>query len=237
MNPEAALLTGLLAGLFGSTHCLGMCGGIVGMLHAQVPGDRPWLALGFHIGRIASYLAIALIATGLGLLPATLLPEHAVVVMRVLLGLMLVMMAVYIALPGRFRDVLGQLAAPLTRRLIPLLGRFLPVKSFDNALGLGLLWGLLPCGLLYSVVAAAVLLADPMATTALVLAFGLGTVPLLLGSGLLALRFRSAINRSSLRSMAAILLGLTGVLVAAGPWLAHWIDHPWMHFLADCVTP
>lgn len=236
MNPEAALLAGLLAGLFGSTHCLGMCGGIAGMLHAQLPGDKPWLAAGFHVGRITSYLLIALIATGIGMLPATLLPEHTVVVMRIALGLMLVMMAVYIALPGRFRDLAGQAAAPLTRRMIPVLARFLPVRTFDNALGLGLLWGLLPCGLLYTVVASAVLLADPLATTALVLAFGVGTVPLLLGTGLAALKFRSAVNRKGLRGLAAALLAMTGVLVAFGPWLAHLIDHPWMHFLADCVS-
>ncbi len=237
MTPEAALLAGLLAGLFGSTHCLGMCGGIAGMLHAQLPGERPWLAAGFHLGRIASYLAIGLIATGIGMLPATLLPDHAPMVMRILLGLMLVAMAFYIALPGRFRDVAGELAAPLTRRLTPLFARFLPVKSLDNALGLGLLWGLLPCGLLYSVVAAAVLLADPLATTAMIVSFGIGTVPLLLGTGLAALKFRSAINRRGLRLLAAALVALSGLLVALGPWLGHLIDHPWMQFVVDCVTP
>ncbi len=237
MTPEAALLAGLLAGLFGSTHCLGMCGGIAGMLHAQLPGERPWLATGFHLGRIASYLAIGLVATGIGMLPATLMPEQAPLVMRLLLGSLLVAMAFYIALPGRFRDRAGELAAPLTRRLTPLFARFLPVKSLDNALGLGLLWGLLPCGLLYSVVAAAVLLADPMATTAMIVAFGIGTVPLLLGTGLAALKFRSAINRRGLRLLAATLVALSGLLVALGPWLGHLIDHPWMQFVVDCVTP
>ena len=236
MTPEAALLAGFLAGLFGSTQCLGMCGGIAGLLHAQLPGDRPWLATGFHVGRIASYLGIALIATAIGLLPATLMPDRAPTLMRFLLGGLLVVMALYIALPGRFRDRAGELAKPLTQKLIPLLGRFLPVKSLDNALGLGLLWGLLPCGLLYSVVAAAVLLADPLATTAMVIAFGIGTVPLLLGTGLAALKARSAVNRRSLRYVAATLMAVTGILVAIGPWLAHLIDHPWMHFVADCVT-
>lgn len=236
MTPEAALLAGFLAGLFGSTHCLGMCGGIVGLLHAQLPSGKSWLAVGFHAGRIASYLVIALIATGIGMLPATLLPDNAPAIMRIALGLMLLMMAMYIALPGRFRDVAGQLAAPLTRQLMPVFARFLPVKRFDNALGLGLLWGLLPCGLLYSIVAAAVLLADPIATTSMVLAFGVGTVPLLLGTGLATLKFRSAVNRRGLRWGAAGLLALTGVLVAFGPWLAHLVDHPWMQFLADCVS-
>ncbi|MEN1726952.1 MAG: sulfite exporter TauE/SafE family protein [Pseudomonadota bacterium] len=236
MNPETALLTGFLAGLFGSTHCLAMCGGIVGLLHSQLPQGKGVLSVGFHLGRITSYLAIALLATLIGMLPAQLMPEAAPTLMRIGLGLLIVSMAVYVAVPGRFRDIAGQLAAPLTRRLMPLLSKFLPVRSLDQALGLGLLWGLLPCGLLYSVVAAAVLLADPLATTAMVLAFGAGTVPLLLGSGLLMLRVRSAINRRPLRWAAALLLTLTGVLIAAGPQLAHRIDHPWMHFLVDCVS-
>jgi len=236
MNPETALLTGLLAGLFGSTHCLAMCGGIVGLLHSQLPQGGSALSAGFHIGRITSYLAIAMLATLIGMLPGQLLPDAAPAIMRIVLGLLIISMAVYIAAPGRFRDLAGQLAAPLTRRLMPLLSKFLPVRSLDQAIGLGLLWGLLPCGLLYSIVAAAVLLADPLATTAMVVAFGAGTVPLLLGSGLLMLKFRSAVNRRSLRMTAALLLVLTGLLIAAGPQLGRYIDHPWMHFLVDCVS-
>lgn len=236
MNAEAALLTGLLAGLFGSTHCLGMCGGIVGLLHAQIPAGRGALAIGFHVGRISSYLAIGLVATGLGMLPAAAIPEAAPPVMRWILGAIIVLMAVYIALPGRFRDVAGQFAAPLTRRLMPVFAKFLPVRSLDNAIGLGLLWGLLPCGLLYTVIATAVMLADPVAASAMILAFGVGTVPLLLGGGLLMLKFRSAINRPGLRWLAASLLALTGLLIAAGPWLAQVVDHPWMQFLVECVS-
>src|SRR6056297_2760708 len=143
--------------------------------------------------------------------------------------MLIISMAVYVAAPGRFRDLAGQLAAPLTRRLIPVFSKFLPVRSLDQAIGLGLLWGLLPCGLLYSIVAAAVLLADPLATTAMVFAFGAGT-------GRLTLKFRSAINRRSLRWTAAGLLTLTGLRIAVGAQLAHHIDHPWMHFLMDCVS-
>jgi hypothetical protein len=170
------------------------------------------------------------------MLPAAAVPEAAPRVMRWLLGAIIVSMAIYIALPGRFRDVAGQFAAPLTRRVMPLFAKFLPVRSLDNAVGLGLLWGLLPCGLLYTVVATAVMLADPAATTAMIVAFGVGTVPLLLGTGLAVLKARSAINRPGLRWLAATLLALTGLLVAAGPWLAHALDHPWMQFLVECVT-
>jgi len=214
-----------------------MCGGIAGMLHAQVPSGRGWLAFGFHGGRISSYLIIALIATLIGMLPSQWVPDQAPVVMRLFLGFLMVFMAAFIALPGRFRDRIGEALSPLTQRLMPLFKHFLPVRTLDQATGLGLLWGLLPCGLLYMIIASAVLLADPMATVFMVLAFGLGTTPALLGTGLVALRVRSMTNRRDLRWVAALVMGMAGLLVALGPILIHVIDHPFVHFLADCVAP
>ena len=171
MTPGAALLTGLLAGLFGSTHCVAMCGGIMAVLHGQLPRGRDRLAIGFHAGRLTSYLLLGMALTLLGMLPAQFLPATAGPAMRIALGTLLILIAVYIGLPGRLRDVFGNLAQPLTRRVMPLFQRLLPADTWDKAVGLGLLWGLLPCGLLYSVLAAAVLLADPVATLAMVLGF------------------------------------------------------------------
>ncbi|MGK7296062.1 MAG: urease accessory protein UreH domain-containing protein [Candidatus Wenzhouxiangella sp. M2_3B_020] len=237
MTPGAALLTGLLAGLFGSTHCVAMCGGIMAVLHGQLPRGRDRLAIGFHGGRLTSYLLLGMGLTLLGMLPAQLLPATAGPTMRIALGALLILIAVYIALPGRIRDVFGNIAQPLTRRVMPLFQRLLPADTWDKAVGLGLLWGLLPCGLLYSVLAAAVLLADPLATLAMVLGFGLGTLPLLLGGGVGLARARSRLRAPWLRGGAAGVMLLTGVLVAAGPWLAHRLGHPAMRFLVDCVAP
>jgi len=237
MTPGAALVTGFLAGLFGSTHCVAMCGGIMAVLHGQVPRGRDRLAAGFHAGRLTSYLLLGLALTVLGMLPMEILPSTAGPVMRVALGLMLILIAVYIALPGRVRDVFGDLAAPLTKRIMPLFQHLLPADRWEKAIGLGLLWGLLPCGLLYGVLGAAVLLADPLATVALVLGFGVGTLPLLLGGGLSVARLRSRIRAPWLRGGAAAMMALTGVLVAVGPWLAHRLGHPGVRFLVDCVAP
>lgn len=236
MTPGAALVTGLLAGLFGSPHCVAMCGGILAVLHGQVPRGRDRLAAGFHVGRLTSYLVLGLLLTALGMLPEQVLPAGGIVVLRVVLGLLLILIAAYIALPGRLRDVLGEAAAPLTRRVLPLFARMLPADRFDKAVGLGLLWGLLPCGLLYGVLAAAWLLADPVATVALVLGFGLGTLPLLLGGGLAVARLRSRLRAVWLRGTAAAVVALTGLLVAAGPWLARATDHSAVRFLVDCVS-
>ena len=237
MTPYAALLTGLLAGLFGSTHCVAMCGGIMAVLHGQVPRGRDRLVAGFHAGRVTSYLLLGLGLTALGMLPERVLPPGAAVTMRIALGLLLLLIAVYIGLPGRVRDAFGELAQPLTRRVLPLFHRLLPADTWEKAISLGLLWGLLPCGLLYSVLAAAWLLADPAPTIAMVLGFGLGTLPLLLGGGLALAKMRSRIRAPWLRGTAAGVLALTGVLVAVGPWLAHRLDHSAVQFLVNCVAP
>jgi len=236
VTPAAALLAGLLAGLFGSPHCVAMCGGIMAVLHGQVPRGRDRLALGFHAGRLTSYLILGLALTALGMLPERLLPGHAAPVMRLALGALLVLLAAYIALPGRIRDVFGELARPLTSRVMPLFNHLLPADRWNRAIGLGLLWGLLPCGLLYGILAAAWLLADPAATIAMVLGFGLGTLPLLAGGGLAIARLRSRIRAPWLRLPAAAMLAITGTLVALGPWLAHATGHEAVQYLVDCVT-
>ncbi|MEM7054508.1 MAG: sulfite exporter TauE/SafE family protein, partial [Pseudomonadota bacterium] len=161
MTLGAALLTGFLAGLFGSPHCVAMCGGIMAVLHGQIPRGKDVLAVGFHLGRITSYVILGLIVTAFGMLPGQVLPGEIVPLMRVGLGLLLILIALYVALPGRVRDFAGDIVAPLTRKIMPLLGKMLPADTWDKALGLGLLWGLLPCGLLYTILAVAWLLADP----------------------------------------------------------------------------
>lgn len=236
MTPTAALVTGLLAGLFGSTHCVAMCGGIMAVLHGQVPRGRDRLAAGFHAGRIASYLLLGLALTALGMMPARLLPAGTGPVMRGLLGALLVLIAVYVALPGRLRDRAGELVAPLTRRVLPWFMRLLPADTWSRALALGMLWGFLPCGLLYSVLAAALLLADPAATFAMMLGFGVGTLPLLLGGGLAVARLRDRLRAGWLRVPAALVLAATGLLVALGPWLAHRLGHGATRWVVDCVA-
>ena len=236
MTLGAALLTGFLSGLFGSPHCVAMCGGVMAVLHGQIPQGKSWLALGFHVGRITSYVILGLVVTAFGMLPAQVLPAEIVPVMRIGLGLLLILIAVYVALPGRVRDFAGDLIAPLTRKVMPLLGKMLPADTWDKALGLGLLWGLLPCGLLYTILAVAWLLADPVATLIMVLGFGIGTLPLLLGGGYGLLAVRSRIQTPAFRSIAAGLLALTGMLIAIGPWLAHSINHSGVQFLIDCVV-
>ena len=106
----------------------------------------------------------------------------------------------------------------LWRRIQPATKRFLPVRGMAQAFPLGLLWGWLPCGLVYSVLAMALLTGSAARGAATLLAFGLGTLPNLMLAGLLLARFRSVIQGRALRLGSGLLVlgfGVYGLLNAA----------------------
>ena len=174
----AALLTGFLGGV----HCAGMCGGIVSALVGQSARNaRPGLLhLAYNGGRIFSY-ALAGAVTGtvgsLGLLLDRWLPVQVFVYIAA--NLLLIALGLYLA---GFRGPvtrLEHLGSRLWRRVQPLTRRFLPADSVPKALALGMLWGWLPCGLVYTVLFTALLSGSALKGAVLMLAFGLGTLPTL----------------------------------------------------------
>jgi hypothetical protein len=119
----------------------------------------------------------------------------------------------------------------LWRRVQPLTGRFLPVRGPAQAFPLGLLWGWLPCGLVYSVLAMALLTGSAARGAATLLAFGLGTLPNLMLAGLLLVRFRNAVQGRALRLASGLIVlafGLWGLLnaVTLGGRLWHGVVAP-----------
>jgi sulfite exporter TauE/SafE len=202
-----------------------MCGGIVSALTLQMPGQRTdstpvWLIhLMYNLGRISSY-AIAGAAMGalgsLGLLLNNALPVQ----MTLYIAANLMMIALGLYLTGvtgalAFTERAGQW---LWRRVQPLTRRFLPVRGPAQAFPLGLLWGWLPCGLVYSVLAMALLTGSATRGAATLLAFGLGTLPNLMLAGLLLTRFRGIVQGKALRLGAGLLVlafGLWGLINAS----------------------
>lgn len=188
------LLTAFLVGLLGGVHCLGMCGGIVATLTAGLPRERragiagvmPY-QLAYNLGRIGGYTLAGAVMGTLGLAALQFLPLHAAQRGLYLLAA-LFMLALGLYLGGWWRGLarLERLGGYLWRRLEPISRRLLPVRSWRGALGVGLIWAWLPCGLVYSVLIWSVSAGGPVQGAALMLAFGLGTLPNLLGIGLLA---------------------------------------------------
>ncbi|HMV16520.1 MAG TPA: sulfite exporter TauE/SafE family protein [Zoogloea sp.] len=217
--PETGYLAVFLIGLLGGTHCVGMCGGIVSALTVRMPGEqrRDWpLHVAYNFGRIASYTAAgaALGALGsAGMLLDGMLPVQ--LGLYVAANLMLVALGLY--LTGFTRALAGveRIGQRLWTRIQPLTRRFLPARSVAQALPLGMLWGFLPCGMVYSVLATALVTGSAGRGALLMLSFGLGTLPNLLLAGLLLRHLREVVRNRSVRLVSGLVVlgfGVYGLL-------------------------
>ena len=198
-----------VTGMLGGVHCAGMCGGIVAALAGQGGRQRLSLHLAYSVGRVACYAiagALAGAAGGLGLLLGGVLPVQFA--LYVLANLLLIGLGLYLAgVPG----VVGWMergGARLWRHLQPLTRRLLPADTLPRAVGLGLVWGWLPCGMVYAVLATALLTGNALDGAAVMLAFGLGTVPNLVLAGLAVRRLQSATRARPVRiAVGTLVLG------------------------------
>ncbi|MBI4996446.1 MAG: sulfite exporter TauE/SafE family protein [Rhodocyclales bacterium] len=212
---EAGYAAIFLVGLLGGSHCVGMCGGIVGALSLQAPQGRMALPvqLAYNLGRIASYTAAGMFAGALAQIVGELLPLQRA--LYFVASLMLVAMGVYLLGMTQSLAWLEKRGQFVWRRVQPFTARFLPVRGAAQALPLGLLWGWLPCGLVYSALTTALASGSAGKGALLMLAFGLGTLPNLLLAGLLLVRFRRFAQARATRLVSGLLVlgyGLYGVL-------------------------
>jgi len=219
--PDSTFVALFLVGLLGGGHCVGMCGGIVGALALQGNGARPrWpLHLAYNAGRIASYAIAGAIVGALGsltLVAGPTLPLRQG--LYLLASLMLVAMGLYLIGMTGSLAWLERAGQGIWRRIQPLTARFLPVRGVAQALPLGLLWGWLPCGLVYSALVSALATGSVLRGAGAMLAFGLGTLPNLLLAGYVFVRFRSFAQARAVRLLSGLLVlgfGLVGLWRAA----------------------
>ncbi|MFN3586124.1 MAG: sulfite exporter TauE/SafE family protein [Moraxellaceae bacterium] len=212
------LVTAWLTGLLGGTHCIGMCGGISAALSFALPahersGRRLFFwQLAYNAGRLASYALLGVLVGVLG--QQLVAPLTGLMWLRLLAGLLMVAMGLYLAGWWLGLARLERLGGGLWQRLAPLRQRLLPVDTLPKAVATGMAWGLLPCGLVYSALALALARGDALMSGATMLAFGLGTLPFLLITGTLAGRLRQFLQRRAVRQVAGLLV------MAFGLWTA-----------------
>ncbi|ALK97891.1 cytochrome biogenesis protein [Massilia sp. WF1] len=245
------LLPVFVVGLLGSVHCAGMCGGIVGAL-SLAPGRpvpvmvtvgaavRPALAntLAYNLGRIGSYMLAGALAGGIGAGAVSLARLPALQAGGYwMANLMLAMLGLYLMDAWRGLARLEQGGQLLWRRVQPMLRRLQPGQGVrfgpGRMLAAGALWGWLPCGMVYSVLVTAMLSGSAAGGALTMLAFGLGTLPMLLGLGLLGARLRAGLRVRGVRLACGALVlgfGLLGLVRAAGG-----LPHSWLETI--CVTP
>lgn len=203
------------AGLLGGVHCAGMCGGIVGTLALEARGPLLARQLAFNGGRIAAYTAAGAVAG----LAGTLVQGggawiSAQLALFVVANAVMVLLGLYVAGWGRAMLRIEAAGRPVWRRIEPYARRLLPIDSTAKALGAGIAWGWVPCGLVYSMLVLAAASGDAASGTLVMAAFGLGTLPNLLAAGLAAqklVRLRRAPWVRRVAGLAIVALGIVGM--------------------------
>lgn len=225
-------LTAFASGLLGGVHCVGMCGGVVGAMtfglpeQERRPGGRLLLFLaGYNLGRIASYTLAGLIVGGVAGLAVDLVDlRTATMGLLLLAGSFMLLLGLYLAGWWRGLAQIERLGGLLWRRIEPLARRLMIVRTPWQTLPMGLVWGWLPCGLVYSALILALAAGGPLEGALVMLSFGLGTLPNLMLIGVFAAQLSRFTRNPRVRVVAGLLvmgfgvyylgLALTGALPA-----------------------
>jgi len=230
MEFDYAFITSYLVaftmGLFSSMHCIGMCGSIIGTLTLSLsPEIRNKKArlfpfvLNYNLGRIVSYtLAGGLVGVIASLLNMPLSHGEGHRLLQLLSALIMASAGLYIA--GWFPRFayIEKAGLHVWKKIEPFGRKLIPVKNHTQAYLFGMVWGWLPCGLVYTVLTRAATTGDITQSALTMLAFGLGTLPAVMGVGIMA----GALMRLSRMQYFKQVVGLLMIalaLVAALPWL------------------
>lgn len=190
---NASYFTAFAMGLFSSLHCIGMCGSIIGTLtlslKPEIRNNKKTLfgyVLNYNLGRVFSYtLAGLLLGSIEAILTLPLGLEHGHRVLQLFSALIMVSAGLYIA--GWFPRFayIEKAGAGLWKQLEPYGRKLIPVKTRLHAFLFGMIWGWLPCGLVYAALALSVTTGDILRSSLTMLAFGLGTLPSVMGVGIM----------------------------------------------------
>ena len=251
------LLPVFIVGLLGSVHCLGMCGGIVsafsvgrgsrakgvvpiaavtrvtGSAAATFAPARSLLSdavvtLAYNAGRLSSYAVAGALVGGMaqslravGSLAAVQSAGYWAA------NLMLVALGLYLMGLWRGLAQLEAMGRPLWRRIQPFTTRLLPVDSPSKAFVLGALWGWVPCAMVYSVLLTAAMSGSAAKGAAIMLVFGLGTLPMLLGLMTLGSGLHKLLRLQRVRLAAGLVVmvfGLIGLARSVEGMMPAWLE-------------
>lgn len=214
MIPELSIVAAFLFGLTSAPHCVGMCGGIAGAMNTSP--ERPlypravlWrYSLLQNTGRIFSYVLLGTVFAAFG---AGLSGLGYVTAARISVGLVFIVMGAHLVFEWQGIRRIERLGQPLWNLVAPLAKKLLPAGTARASFLLGMVWGLLPCGLVYTMLLAAAASTDPRQGAAMMLAFGGGTFPAMFAFSWLALGGRDWLRARHWRRVvgaATFLLGL-----------------------------
>lgn len=207
-------LAAVIMGLAGSGHCLAMCGGLAA---AMGMNQSPLRLLWYNLGRITSYGIAGAMVSG-ALFSVTSLYPDTLIYLRAVAGIMMILLALYLVRWNAVLLWLEKIGAVFWRRLQPLTRKLPKTNKHGGHIFLaGMLWGWLPCGLVYSALAWAALSANPINGATFMIIFGLGTFPAMFLTGIFSHKLAHIIASKGFRWIAGLLLlgyGIATLLIA-----------------------
>ena len=220
MSVEPIYISALLIGLLGGTHCVGMCGGIVTALTIGLSNQKRddgvrffSYQLSYNIGRILTYTITGALVASIGAVSEQY--GFGMQVRKILtLTAESVMIFLGVYLTGWWKTAIlkiENIGLVLWHRIEPLAKKFIPIRSISHALIAGILWGWLPCGLVYSALFLA-MSANSISQGALIMwSFGIGTLPVLLGLGYVSTNFIAHLQKQWVRTTAGSIIFCFGI--------------------------
>lgn len=214
---EITFFSAFFVGLFSTLHCVGMCGGIIGALTFSLPehirNNRLRLityVFAYNFGRITSYVIAGALIGGLGDQISGLAPQYGHFVLQLFASVLMLGIGLYLA--GWFPAFtkIEQLGKPIWNKLEPISQKLIPVKSPSHAYLFGLVWGWLPCGLVYTALIWSGTAGTAQDGALLMLAFGAGTLPTVMIAGILTGMFVRLSRSTYIRPI----VGLTVIFMA-----------------------
>lgn len=221
MDSPQTISSILVIGLLSSLHCLGMCGGIMGALSLSLPAEvrenRIRISLfvtAYNFGRIFSYMIAGALAGAFGveiLAWLGLNDDSAHRVLRIFGAVFIVLIGLYLG--GWFPQLIKveKIGQPVWKKIEPVARRLMPIKTPGQALLYGMLWGWLPCGLVYVVLMMTVTAGSAVQGALMMSAFGIGTLPSMLSAGVMLGWVRKLGQSKNARQIIGLILILTAI--------------------------
>lgn len=219
-------LVAFVMGLVSSLHCIGMCGSIIGTLTLSLsPEIRNKKALllpfvfNYNFGRITSYVIAGALAGIIQSIATMHIGElHGHRLLQILSAIIMASAGLYIA--GWFPRFayIEKAGMHFWKKIEPFGRKLIPVKNRTQAYLFGMVWGWLPCGLVYTALALAATTGDVSTSALTMLSFGLGTLPAVMGVGIMT-GILTRLSRMQRFKQAIGLFMIILALLAALPWL------------------
>jgi len=203
-------------GLFGSTHCIGMCGGILSALsiaisNKQSNNKKNKYCILYNIGRISMYVIIFIILSIISNLLDKATSEITIKILRIISGFLLVIIGLYLSNFWSGIIYLEKVGLFFWNSISILIKFIVPVNSYIKAYILGLIWGLIPCGLVYTTILLALVNTNFNFSLVLIIFFGIGTLPAMMMTGIIYTKYSFLFLDKNIKYFFGIFIILFGI--------------------------